>query len=387
MREFQELSFQVSKDQHNYRLTTDSLLRDVDLSFRVAHARTSETGVLIGFKGAWASVVNEKTAQRSWWAVTEIQPVPDDLGLAVPLTTVSLRKTPDWKGELAESIAPLERLKILQFQDHWVEVSPLADTNITGWLDLGSLVLKHDFATFALPKNGKWTPIRYRQEQYFVTGSGDKIEIKDVKAMMTRADLALLSENLDSIGLHMRSYLTINSWEYITWAVSKLPGHGEVYWKSTSTESHKNLAAKEDLLSFDELLKRPIFSVSFDAKNPREGLISAEGIFLTEDGLTWRHLRQFHNDNLPVAMSADGELFVGSSRSTDGGKSFLPYLKWEQVTSMIEGHNKKSPRITRLVRIQPLGKHKVEIEIDNGIKTTRLEGSTQYGLVTNWRLK
>lgn len=387
IREFQELAFVVAKDQKQFRLTTDVVLRDVDLSFRVANARTSETAVLVGVKGSQAFVVTEKSNRRSWWPMTDVLPVPDDLGLAIPLLPIQMRKTPDWKGELIQEVPARSRLKLQKFEDTWVQVSPITDLTIKGWVDIGALVLKHDFATFALPMAGKWTPIRYRQGKHLVTGSGQKIDIKDIEALMTRPDLGLISEDIEGRGLQKRNFVVVHSWEYINWAVSKIPGHGEVYWKSQSTESAVSALKKEDLYSFDEILKRPVFSVAFDPKNPRQGLISAEGIFITEDGLTWKKLPQFRNDNLPVAIGDQKELFVGAFRSGDGGKTFFPFLKWEQVTQMIEGKNNKVPRILRLVRIQPLGTQKVAIEVDNGIRISKLEGSTKFGLVMSWKLR
>lgn len=390
VREFQELALLVSKDQRQFRLTTDVVLRDVDLSFRIANSRTSETGILIGIKGAQAYVLTETSkssigGRRAWWSVTDVVPVPDDLGLAIPLTSIQMRKDPDWKAQLMQEIPARSRLKIQKFEDHWVQVSPITDPTVHGWIDIGALVLKHDFATFALPIHGKWTPIKYRQGKFLVTGSGQKVDIKDVQALMTRPDLGLISEDLESRGLKLRNFVLVGSWEYINWGVSKLPGHGEIYWKVVSTESTPANAKKEDLFNFDEILKRPVFSVSFDPKNPRQGLISAEGVFVTDDGLTWRRLPQFRNENLPVAIG-DGEIFVGAFRSGDNGKTFFPYVKWEQVTSLLEGQHSKAPRILRLVRIEPLGSKKVSIEVDNGIRISRLEGSTRFGLVTNWKV-
>ncbi len=387
IRGYQELAFIVSKDQKQFRLTTDVVLRDVDLSFRVANSRTSETAILVGIKGAQAYVVTEKSNRRAWWAITDVQPVPDDLGLAIPLTPIQMRSTPEWKGQLMQEISARSRLRIQKFQENWVQVSPITDPTIHGWVEIGALVLKHDFATFALPSSGKWTPIRYRQSQYLVTGSGQKIDIKEVSALMTRPDLGLISEDMQARGLQRRNFVLVNSWEYINWAVSKLPGHGEVYWKSNSTESPTSSYKKEELFSFDDILRRPVYSVAFDPKNPRQGLISAEGVFLTEDGVTWKRLPQFHNDNVPVAIGTSNELYVGAFRSADNAKTFFPYLKWEQVTQLIEGKSNKAPRILRLVRIQPLGPQTVSIEIDNGIKISKFEGSTKFGLVMNWRMR
>lgn len=382
IRDYHELAFNVQKDGRLYRLAPELILRDVDLSFRVAHLRSSQTGVLVGRKDAWAFVVTDSAKDRQWWALTEVIPVPDDLGLAVPLMPVQLRSAAKWSAKLIKEIPTGTRLRLLRIQDHWVEVSPVVEPSKKGWVDLGALVLKHDFATFALPRKGKWTPVRYRQGPHFVLSSGEKLPIEDVKALMTRPDLAMIAQSLPAEGLRLRSFVTITSWDFVRWTLSRLPGHGEVYWKSLLQNSRQSVA--QDFLSFDEILKRPVFSVAFDPNNPRRGIISAEGIFKTEDGLNWERVKSFQNDNLPVAISPQGEFFVGSFRSTDSGKTFLPYLKWEQVTKLIEGKNRKAPKVLRLVRVEPLGNHKVRIEVDNGARLARLQGSTKFGLITRW---
>lgn len=380
VRDFQELNFTVVKEGKTMRLTTDLILRDVDLSARVAHARTSEIGHVHEIKGAWALVSTAKNSDKTWWALTDVLPVPDDRGLAIPLTYLQMRRGPDWKAEYLQEIFPRTRLKVHQFKDNWVEVSLLSAPGQQGWVDIGALVLKHDFANFALPKKGKWTPVRYRQGTDLITGSNDKLSIHDLDALMTRPDLGLAAEAIGK--LKLRSYVNISSWEYVNWAVSKLPAHGEVFWKASTNESLATNA--DEVLTYEDILKRPIFSVAFCPRDPKFGIISAAGIFVTEDGLQWRRLKQFREENFPVAISEKNELFVGQHRSTDAGQTFNPFLKWEQITAMLENGQRYSSRIVRLVEIQPLPKNRVQIEIDNGIKVARFQGSTKFGLVLKW---
>lgn len=385
VRDFHEISFLIQKDNLSLKVPTNVLIRDMDLSLKLAHSKTGATGLVIGTRGPWAYVVSGPKNQRSWWSLNDGLPIPDDKGLAIPLLKTLLRREPKWKTEMLREIEPGTRLRLIGFQGDWVEVSKLTEPNVRGWVDINSVILKHDFASFVLPTGGKWTPVRYRQGAFMVAASGEKIRVDEVQSLMTRPDLGILTQDLTEHGLYQRSFVSIKNWESIKWVVSTLSGHGEVYWKDDGSEKETKSAISTPIVSFDEILKKPIFSVAFHPLNPRIGVISAEGIYLTTDGLNWRKVPQFENDNLPVAISADHEIFAGHLRSTDQGKSFLPFLKWEQIAELMDSRHGKASRIMRLVKILPLAQRKVEIEIDNGVKISRLVGSTKFGLVTHWK--
>lgn len=382
-KEFQEIFFIAQKDSRSYKIPSEYIIRDLDLSTRIGNTRTGKVGLLVGFKGSWISVV-DGTGARDWWNLSEAMPVPDDLGLAQNLNPVYLRQKPVWKSETTVDLRAPTRLRILQIKDSWAEVALYTDLDKKGWIEIGALITKYDFASFALPRRGKWTPIKYRQGTSLITGTNQKIDIQDVTALMTRPDLGMMLKEIEGFGLKQRSYVKVKSWESVSWAVSRLPGHGEVYWKASAVDQQLQNTSIGQVVTYDEILKKPIFSVSFHPKNPRIGLISAEGVFFTEDGITWRKLPQFNNDNLPVAISNEHEFFVGGQRSSDQGKTFKPYLKWEQIATMMESKSKKSPRILRLTKIEPQGNKKVLVEIDNGIKARQFSGSTRHGLVTQW---
>lgn len=385
IREFQEINYLIQKDKVSLKLPTTLLLRDMDLSLKLAHSKTGEVAQVVGTRGPWAYVVSG--GKKTWWALNEGLPMPDDRGLAIPLTRVQLRAEPEWKTQIVRSVDPLARLRLIDFRGDWVLVSPLTDPEVRGWVDVNSVLLKADFASFILPIEGKWTPVKYRQGSVLVTSAGERVPIEHVQSMMTRPELGILTQDLQPHGLYQRSFVTIKSWESFKWGVSNLPGHGEVYWKDEGQAPGFKPLVNEQVVSFEEILKKPIFSVAFHPNNPRQGIIAAEGVFMTTDGLNWTKIDYFGNDNLPVAISTEHEIFVGQYRSVDQGKSFQPFLKWEQIAAMIEGRGQKASRILRLVKINPLNAKKVEIEIDTGVRTAKLIGSTRFGLVTEWKTK
>lgn len=385
-KEFEEVFFIALKDGRTFKIPYDHMIRDIDLSTRVGNTRNGKVGLLIGIKGPWLSVV-DGSGKRDWWNLSEVMPVPDDLGLAQNINTILLRKSPNWKAEALSEIRNPTRFRILSIQDNWAEIAMFTDLEQKGWVEMGALVTKYDFASFVLPKKGKWTSVKYRQGANLVTGNGSKIKIDEAQAIMTRPDLGMMTKEMESFSLRQRSYMKIQSWESVSWAVSRLPGHGEVFWKTSSLDKQLQSTSVSQTVSYDEVLKRPIFSVAFHPKNPRIGIISAEGIFITEDGITWRKIPQFQNDNLPVAISSEHEFFVGDHRSQDSGKTFKPFLKWEQMATLMESRTHKGPRILRLIKIEPRSDKRVSVEIDNGIKTKQFIGSTKFGLVTQWKFE
>lgn len=385
-KEFQEVFFIAQKDGRSFKVPSDFIIRDIDLSTRIGNTRTGKLGLVIGIKGPWISVV-DGSGKRDWWNLSEAMPVPDDLGLAQNINPILLRKSPNWKAESLHEIRGPTKFRILKISDSWAEVALFTDLDQKGWVEMGALVTKYDFASFVLPKNGKWTSVKYRQGSELVTGGGQKIKIETAQAIMTRPDLGLISKEMESFSLKQRSYMKIQSWESVSWAVSRLQGHGEVFWKTSAIDQQLQNTTIAQTVSYDEVLKRPIFSVAFHPKNPRIGLISAEGIYMTEDGITWRKVPQFQNDNLPVAISTEHEFFVGDHRSQDSGKTFKPFLKWEQLATLMESRTHKGPRILRLIKIEPRTDKRVSIEVDNGIKSKQFIGSTKYGLVTQWKFE
>ncbi|PWU19033.1 MAG: hypothetical protein C5B49_06375 [Bdellovibrio sp.] len=380
IREFQEIVLTVTKDGRTYRLPDSALVRDLDLSARVAHASSGQTGTLIGNRGPWMYVLNDKTAAKEWWSIHETLPLPDDLGFALPLTDVPLRRGPGWKEETLSEIKAGSKLRIRSFSDQWVKVAPATHPHQVGWVELGALVMKFDFATFVLPRQGHWTPVRYRQGSYLVTGANDQINLQEIQAVMTRPDLAIVADDSRVQTLHLRNLVNIQKWEYIIWAVSRLPGHGEIFWKTNIPGAE---AQGEDV-SFEEILKKPVYSVAFNTHNPQSGLISADGVFRTDDGLLWHRIPQFHEENVPVAIGKNEEVFAGFFRSTDGGKTFLPYVRWEDLAQLLQNDSHQPARILRLVRILPQSSHQVDIQVDNGVQVYWFRGSTRFGLVTHW---
>ena len=94
------------------------------------------------------------------------------------------------------------------------------------------------------------------------------------------------------------------------------------------------------LKTTQDIFKRKIFSMAVHPQNPRLSFVSANGIFSTLDGETWKKISFFKDHNHPIAISKTGDIFVGPYISQDDGKTFHPFLRWDKVAWAI--HHKKN---------------------------------------------
>jgi hypothetical protein len=310
--------------------------------------------------------------------------VPDDLGLAINHTETYLRTLPAWRGEVLHQIKAATKLRIHKFDKTWAQVSDFSNPEIKGWAEISALFLKADLASLASINHGAWQAVKLRQGSELILGGGKSARLDQVTGLMTRADQAFVLKTKNEINLNSRALVSIEAFESTQWLVSRLSEHGEVYWRKGRDNQQWLKSQPDQKTHYLDILKKPIFSVAFHPKNSRLGVISAEGIYMTEDGISWRRLPQFNKENWPVAISPDFEIFVGDQRSTDLGQTFLPYIRWDQVTRLVEGRSKVTSKILRLARLEPKSGKRISVEIDNGSRLWRLTGSTKFGLVSQW---
>ena len=277
-----------------------------------------------------------------------------------------------------------EKYRVLGFDHEFVKVASLKNPLLTGYLELSRVILKIDFASFVLPQKGDWIPFLYRENKSAVLENQRRRDLAEIAGVITRPDLVVVNQMMPEERLAPRSTAEIKKTEATLWIESNLKGHGSVFWKKPIIKSGSN--PEPSPVSTEEILSKDLFSVAFHPKNPKQALVSGNGIFLTQDGRTWRKLKIFQNENLPVAIGEKGELFVGASRSIDGGQSFSPFLRWQDLTTLMEKRHQKSPATLRMTEIKILGSDKIQIGLDTGVWKLALLGSNKFGLVTEWKV-
>lgn len=106
------------------------------------------------------------------------------------------------------------------------------------------------------------------------------------------------------------------------------------------------------------------------ASHPRNAavkLVSAQGLyFKSGEEEKWYPLPQFRNDNHPVAISATGDLYVGSQRSRDSGKTFEEYVPWDQVLAQVVAVTHRTHDHVKITRIRFEKPGQISLLVDAG---------------------
>jgi len=296
--------------------------------------------------------------------------VPDsqDSGFALTIKKLSLFSEPSWKSPVTQTVPEKTSVKIIEFTDHFFKISYTEKNKLfTGYVENAGLILKHDFASFVLNEKNQWLPVEYRLGDSLLLKSNQRIKIKNIKAFLTRSDLAISIKEKPEDQILPRQRWKILSDQNQTWYTSELKGHGLVYWKKQEFLDSKKTVFIEDIL------KKEISSMSVDAANPHRALISANGIFYTEDGVVWTKLDNFGNKNYPVLIDNKSHLIVGDQRSTDKGKNFYPFINWQQVTKVTQEITGVVPKHIVISKITQKNKNTINLEIDTGGRIVKLE--------------
>lgn len=386
LKEHQRIQFLGERQGIRFWISPDEVARDLDVSFRVLNPRTREIHWLMNMEHGIAEAYGEATGERVHVDAEELVPLTDDLGVALPLAETNLRNDPQWKSMTITRAAAHERLRVLGVRGEWLNVSPVKNPALRGWVPVGNVVTKFDFATHALPKKGKWQSVLYRKGAALITSDGGELAIDDVRALITNAEKGVALRAMEQFNLPARGYVQLIKPSAKDWVESVLPDHGRVFWKRGKEDIAVGELRRDFLLSSESMLQRQILSAAFHPKNPQVGLISAEGIFLTQDGFVWERLPSFEKSDYPVAINSAGELFVGPFRSQDQGKTFQPYLKWDSISAFNPPGNRHHP-ILRLMKIEPLDGSRVRLSLNNGVRSWKLVGDARFGLLNPWKLE
>lgn len=310
-------------------------------------------------------------------------------GFAINLIQSTLRKEPKWTADIITPISPHSKMEIIKFESDWAYVNlNLKDENesstnesLKGYIDLNNVVIAADFASFVMNKNKKWKPVLYRELSSLVLEHNERIDLDQIQSMITLPDRGIVSARDDKYNLSLRNHVHIERVETGEWNVSFLKGHGEVFWKidePSPTETEQNYFKTEDIL------KREITSVAFHPKNPKLGLVSSQGIFLTIDGINWKQLKTFGKQDFPVAINDQGEMIVGIFYSKNNGGSFNPFLKWEHLTKLIDLRAQTLIRNLQIAEVSFSDVHHLKISLDTGLKRVNVSGNPETP--DSWKL-
>lgn len=378
------LDFRVRWNDQIHFVPHDQILREIELAQKVKVRKKTPLNLLaeltspvvqelkagqncdvLSLRGPWARVRLENSQKVGYVLISELDPQMDDLATYTNLVDVSLKAQPEINARNQVVLAPKTRIQLLQLKGDW---GLFKTQSQQGWLPMSEVIGRADFADAGWDSTEKkWHNLSYRSgSSMWTRGHLYKIPLSRFTAFRGHRSLAILQAKHATLPKGAR--LEILQAVAQRWNLSRVKGHGEVWWKSSLSSQTENL---ETVLT-KEILKKNLAAMSFDSKS-KKGLASASGIYRTRDGKKWTKISFFAHDNWPVCIHPSGAWFVGPFISTDEGETFQPAIKWSDVVKKIQKvfPNRKLPHF-RVVDIKTINADVVEMKIDTGIKTARL---------------
>lgn len=288
-----------------------------------------------------------------------------DFGYALTLKDVYLRSAALENGKILTTIAQGYRLKPLVFTAGFFKVRY---KDYTGYVSLSEALTKFDFCTMVFSKS-HWHFVKKREFDQLITNDNLKIPINEVLKLMTPDTRGIIASPNQKIPLWSQVEVTKST--HADWMQSQLKGHGAIWWREPPQDNQR--VQIENTVLIDQLIRQPISSVSFHPKNPLKGILSSNGVYLTEDGLHWSSIKQFENFNGPVHYFNDLLIFVGNFRSVNGGKTFENYIQIDKLTSAIESQYGFLPRRLQVKKIETRAPFRLKIEIETGDRKIQME--------------
>lgn len=289
-----------------------------------------------------------------------------DRGFVLTLNPTKLRPKPDIKSITKTEIPVLSYFIPIKFEKGFIKV---LHKNQFGYIDINDCISKFDFAKFAFSfksPNSNWDVITRRDFDTLVTAENKMIQLNEVKGLITDQKLAFAYKETSDYAKW--SSFRIQKEKAKPWLQSQFSGHGLIWWQKPEVE-----VLSKNTISIDELIKKDVYSVSFQVHNPKKGLASAHGVYMTEDGQNWTEISQFKGYSGPVYYHNDAIMFVGNYRSFDGGKTFEHYIQIDKVAEAVKKHLGSAPKKIQITKIKVQQPYSLLIDVNAAGRKVRLK--------------
>lgn len=291
---------------------------------------------------------------------------PYDRGLVLTLSETKLRESADMKSAALKTVPKLNYFIPISFEKGFIKI---LFQGKFGFIDINDCISKYDFAKFAFSfksKTNTWEVVLRREFDHLATDKNESLHLAEIKGLIVDQKLAYAYKENEH-------YPKWTSFKLVKekskpWIQSSLKGHGLIWWQRPEVE----ILAK-NTISIDELIKKDIYSVSFQPDNPKKGLASADGVYITEDGQNWSEVAQFKDYSGPVYYYSDLLMFVGNYRSIDGGRTFENYIQVDKVSSAITKSIGAIPKKIQITKIKVQKPYNVVIDVHTGTRKVRLK--------------
>lgn len=171
------------------------------------------------------------------------------------------------------------------------------------------------------------------------------------------------------------SDLEVLSRKKMRWVQSHVSGVGEVWWEKD--EKIIPVAKIKKLTNVRQIVRNPKSNVFF---------ASANGLFKSLDGMEWEPVDDDLIKNQAISIARDGTLFVGEKLTHDQGKSFQPYIKWDNLVEQLTYIENIQPKHLGILKITPLdgSSQRLMLKLDVGDKKTVHMVTEDQG--RNWKV-
>lgn len=394
LRSEMETSYKVSWDNKDYMMEGHRLIREIQVarfvdtrvpvtllslnrhdSAPVRQLPAKATLEILECDDYWAKVKVKHNATQGWVTLHALNHRHDDVGVHMNIIDTYLRESPSSFSKVITTLPRLRRVLPLAVSHGFLKIQY---NGRIGFVDMTHFVNRADFATLAYHSKKNWLPVAFRNNNKVITPKGESLDMDEILGYVTTPvrGIVVLPDS-SAYGPPLRARVEIKKNDAVIWGVSKLDGHGDVWWKKTDLLLPAAPSETSTNLLTETLLKREIYAIAFESKNSVRGLVSSEGVYRTEDGLTWTAIPQFGKQNYPVSIHPSGVWFVGSYRSTNQGKSFEPFIRWDKLAQAIEAAYHRNPKILRLTQIEALPNSQIQILVDTGIDRVKLRSSLE----------
>lgn len=389
-------SIQVSWSDKDFWLRNDQIIRDLDCTSKpvlkeniLLLAENKSTAKilkqlnagheveLILIESYWAQIRDPISKMVGWVPAHRLQAQNEDIGVFVNIIDTFLRAKSSQGSMIITTIPKGQRIQASGYDNGWMKTKY---RDINGYVDLNHVVNRADFAAWA-HHDKKWHLISHRENEYLITKSKEKLALDEITAYSSVASKAIVKESLTEKDPPLRAHVLILQNQAQQWAKSFLEGHGWVWWKKDAAGLSSTSTSE---ITTEDLLKKNIFSMALEGKDPIQGLVSAGGVYRTTDGNKWIKINQFGDKDFPVGMQGGGYWYVGSYRSKDKGLNFEPFIRWDQMASLIETYLHRSPKHLKLMKVESVGKEEVQIQIDTGGRRLNLRSNVNSN--SQWKL-
>ncbi|MBK7892944.1 MAG: SH3 domain-containing protein [Bdellovibrionales bacterium] len=316
--------------------------------------------IILERSGFWSRVrilgenAPNKELSRDSWILNEalVRDPNNQVEKAYVIQSTPIRLQPNLKVKPIESFDPHREVNVVSADGAWLEVQ----------IDARQMSLGLDIQTGWIERKNVWL------SSDLISTGGENV--RPLFAGLELRSAPLPDANVVTL-LSGTEALHLLGSQYLKWGQVRVPNHGALWWPIT--DGHEaDAAAPPMTLSTQELVSRSLFDLAASHSIPGFKIASAKGVFQTTDGKTWKKISSFEEKNFPVAITGSSPeklaLFVGPFLSTDQGRTFSEWIRWDRLVQSIKTKTGLPPNRMRLSALEMIDDsgQKIRLTLDLG---------------------